>query len=434
MQRMQRGFGKLRPRAADDSQITVLLQEFENADKMLAKIIESTKAWRESWIAILTVQHRVVNEFRTIYAPIVGAAPEHGSSHEAVLTSPEQLQRIENLYGICEELKQDLMGELNSLDHDRYQGRVDAARKKGSKDPSAVTKAEQDLAKVTDEYNAIDDTLRAVLPKIITGAFNLLPSLLTAQIVAQNTILAQYYTLFHNFCEEEGFPSPPPPMEDVILTWKAEYYPVQEQIEKGISCIANGKAVRQPMHLEDGTTVRRPSTQNRIQSGKPAVSPGRSLPPPSPQLYPVSRTPSVASTAMASSAANDEVESVTWSEPQTDYLTPVSRQNSHVMSFSPAGPNTDYFARDRMPSSSSISSAISQKKKPPPPPPRSPSSQGIWVKALYDFAGQGAGDLEFREGDRIKVLKKTESTDEWWEGELRGVKGSFPANYCQLLA
>ena len=78
--------------------------------------------------------------------------------------------------------------------------------------------------------------------------------------------------------------------------------------------------------------------------------------------------------------------------------------------------------------------AVAMKKKPPPPPPkRTPSTQGIWVKALYDFQGQGKGDLVFREGDRIKVVKKTESTDDWWEGELKGVQGSFPANYCQAV-
>ena len=55
----------------------------------------------------------------------------------------------------------------------------------------------------------------------------------------------------------------------------------------------------------------------------------------------------------------------------------------------------------------------------------------VTVTAMYDFAGQSAGDLAFREGDLIRVLKKTGSTDEWWEGELNGVKGSFPANYVQ---
>ena len=62
--------------------------------------------------------------------------------------------------------------------------------------------------------------------------------------------------------------------------------------------------------------------------------------------------------------------------------------------------------------------SIAAKKKPPPPipPKRMPSSQGFWVTALYEFAGQGHGDLAFREGDRIKVVKKTDSIDDWWQG------------------
>lgn len=52
-----------------------------------------------------------------------------------------------------------------------------------------------------------------------------------------------------------------------------------------------------------------------------------------------------------------------------------------------------------------------------------------YVTAIYDFEAQQAGDLEFRKGDRIRIVKKTGSTADWWEGELRGVQGSFPANY-----
>jgi amphiphysin len=39
--------------------------------------------------------------------------------------------------------------------------------------------------------------------------------------------------------------------------------------------------------------------------------------------------------------------------------------------------------------------------------------------------------LSFREGDRIRVVKKTESSQDWWQGEIGGVQGSFPANYCK---
>lgn len=68
-----------------------------------------------------------------------------------------------------------------------------------------------------------------------------------------------------------------------------------------------------------------------------------------------------------------------------------------------------------------------RKRSPPPPPPRRE-----WVTALYDFDGLNEGDLQFKEGDRIKVVRKTESTMDWWQGELNGVAGSFPANYCRL--
>lgn len=59
------------------------------------------------------------------------------------------------------------------------------------------------------------------------------------------------------------------------------------------------------------------------------------------------------------------------------------------------------------------------------------ASNVLFVTALYDFEGQGEGDLSFKEGDKIKIVEKSESTDDWWEGELRGVKGSFPANYVK---
>lgn len=118
--------------------------------------------------------------------------------------------------------------------------------------------------------------------------------------------------------------------------------------------------------------------------------------------------------------------SSTPSSASTPFLTPssVSHQNQ----------GSDYFSRERKASTSSGTFSVSGKKKPPPPPPkkRAPSFQGEIVTAMYDFAGQGSGDLSFREGDRIKVVKKTGSTDDWWEGEVNGVLGSFPANYVKL--
>jgi len=109
---------------------------------------------------------------------------------------------------------------------------------------------------------------------------------------------------------------------------------------------------------------------------------------------------------------------------------------SHQSSLTPRTPTTPYGALSHATSTASLASAAAAaagKKKPPPPPPkRKPSSlQQDYVVALYDFRGSEQGDLPFREGDRIRVVKRTESTDDWWDGELNGRKGSFPANYCK---
>lgn len=83
-------------------------------------------------------------------------------------------------------------------------------------------------------------------------------------------------------------------------------------------------------------------------------------------------------------------------------------------------------------SSAGTMSAIAAKKKPPPPPLKPKPKHlddSVYVTALYTFQGQAAGDLSFKEGDKIKVTRKTDSVDDWWEGELDGRKGEFPANY-----
>lgn len=38
MQRVQRKFGKLLPRTADESQVALLLKDFDDADKMLERV------------------------------------------------------------------------------------------------------------------------------------------------------------------------------------------------------------------------------------------------------------------------------------------------------------------------------------------------------------------------------------------------------------
>lgn len=239
-------------------------------------------------------------------------------------------------------------------------------------------------------------------------------------------------------------------MVDVVAAWDNEFRPAQSDIETGLACVAGGKAVKQSMKLEDrqpsgtltGLNIRNGYAQrkasNQSNNGlRPSVSPARSeqSEPPSP-VYDRRPSPNLETRPRISSVPSQS--SLALAIPNYNHSTNISPSPSELYApqmHAPAGPRGDYFSRDRnATSSSAMASAAAMKKKPPPPPPkRVPSSQGFWVTALYDFKGQGQGDLVFHEGDRIKVVKKTESTDDWWEGELKGVQGSFPANYCQAV-
>lgn len=251
----------------------------------------------------------------------------------------------------------------------------------------------------------------------------------------QNTLLAQYYTTLHNYCTEEGIPSPTPLAQDIVGEWDRDFKRIKEEVES-INTIARGKAVHAPMELGDdaasrrgsslpglnlrnGLSVRKSDAQNtqNTQNSLPSLgrlggkfSAGVS------RISPSGRTPA-SSQSLESHREHDES--------GADRYSPSA--NSSTTSYSPAGPVRDYFQGQ---DSQSVMAA--KKKAPPPPPKRIQSSNEQWVTALYTFAGQESNDLAFQEGDRIRVLKRTDSTDDWWDGELRGVRGRFPANYVEL--
>lgn len=50
----------------------------------------------------------------------------------------------------------------------------------------------------------------------------------------------------------------------------------------------------------------------------------------------------------------------------------------------------------------------------------------VFILRLYLIIFQTDGDLSFNAGDRIELVEKTESAEDWWTGRLNGVQGVFP--------
>ena len=325
----------------------------------------------------------------------------------------------------------------------------------------------------------------------MTATFSIIPPLLSAMVLAQNRLLGLYYTTLHNYCQEFNFPSPPPPMEDVIDTFMADFEPAKTEIES-IPCVATGKTARQQLRVPDdsSSTHSRPSSvgeHSPRRSASGLIQSGAATIPPRPNRVPSAPIPAMSSPATQS---RPSVSSHFSSSTSRDHLAPTdfttaSRLGQGQTSPRPVSPSAvrgaDYFSR-RVSTSTTASTqslsttnsaagapaaaaplsnvtntnyhpsaatgasnaianmgasavaAAASKKKPPPPPPKKKfgmQQPDEFVIAQYTFNGQGEGDLSFREGDRIRIVKKTATDQDWWVGELDGVRGSFPANYCR---
>lgn len=282
----------------------------------------------------------------------------------------------------------------------------------------------------------------------------------------QNRLLGLYYTTLHSYCEEFRFPSPPPPMEEVVTLWNGAFGPIRSEIET-ISFIARGKCMQhgqQPASTRNGNSFpQRPSPLNgtRRSTTAPGLISGpqaRTLRTPSMPLDHGRRTPSpsppssnstvrsriadysnatdfttasilggaaVLSRSTTASGTPTSLQNRTQTQHQlrqdsfssSSYFPPVRNQNHQQQqqhqSLSVTAPTNGPAATA---AAATAAAAVLGKKKPPPPPPKRIATNGLddWVVAQYDFTGQGSGDLSFREGDRIRVVKRTETDQDWY--------------------
>jgi hypothetical protein len=73
----------------------------------------------------------------------------------------------------------------------------------------------------------------------------------------------------------------------------------------------------------------------------------------------------------------------------------------------------------------------SPKPKPPPiaPKPKFGAAKALGADqavAKFTFEGEQSGDLSFKKGDVITILKRTENETDWWTGRVGGKEGIFP--------
>jgi amphiphysin len=320
-----------------------------------------------------------------------------------------------------------------------------------------LARHEVELERSTHAYQLADEILRDRLPKLNAATFSILPHLLANQIVLQNNLIGNLYTVLHQYSHDQGYPDPPPEPEEVIPLFEASFTSLRKEMESEFTLLKTGKAVQQPMRLPDkGDTLTGLGLRNKVIPGRrvssheavPTITrtgarPSTTLQSPDENGGPplnLSSKPSYSSLSATKPkiGSNSNSNSPHLGTPSLDHWGRRTSTASHDSSVSNGtNGNADYFTGISKIRSNGSNGATSPnpaagKKKPPPPPPKKIGSfHSEYVTAMYDFDSHTAGDLSFREGDRIRVVKKTESSQDWWQGEIGGVQGSFPANYCK---
>jgi len=99
---------------------------------------------------------------------------------------------------------------------------------------------------------------------------------------------------------------------------------------------------------------------------------------------------------------------------------------------SSSGVNRSYTSRDD--GVHGIPGTMSSVTKPKPPPPIAPKPKFAQSKpvaadqavAKFTFEGEQDGDLSFKKGDIITILKRTDNETDWWTGRVGAREGIFP--------
>jgi hypothetical protein len=98
-------------------------------------------------------------------------------------------------------------------------------------------------------------------------------------------------------------------------------------------------------------------------------------------------------------------------------------QKPYIPTSSASGGGSPYSGRSPAPPPAYGSPAGGPAHRAPPPPPPLRGPKPTTALALYDFSGEQADDLSFKQGDVITIVEKSDSQNDWWTGKAGGRQG-----------
>ncbi|KAH9917360.1 BAR-domain-containing protein [Epithele typhae] len=407
---------------SSDPEFDDYANRFESIEKATEKLLKDSKGYSEAVANLFTNAVDFGTHWATIFHPLGGeyglesrhpeAEPTiaHVDSYAAVMEDLKssvvpELELIESrvvgpikeFQGILKAIRKSITKRQHKLvDFDRHNNSLSKLRDKKDKslsDEKNLFKLEQDFEIASNEYDFINTAMKNELPRFLIQAAQFIDPLFHSFYYMQLNIFYLLLDKLNGFAEGKYDVSIP--AAQIASDYEGRRSDALERVE----------ALNITSRI---LSTSRMVQANRSASGNSTLSPSGST---------LGRATSTASTASAASRSPSSFKKAL--PPPSPTLTP----SAAPPPYSPS------------PSGSSFGAAAVAKKAPPPPPPLKPKPKAApavqYVVALYDFAAQADGDLDFRAGDRIEVVERTESTEDWWTGKLHGRQGVFPGNYVQ---
>ncbi|GAA5961939.1 hypothetical protein JCM8115_001617 [Rhodotorula mucilaginosa] len=381
-----------------DAETNEIVRRFAGLEEYTAKLVKDTSAFRDAVATMLTSQTGFATAFTTLFSPLQGETSLTATHPyaETTLRNIDQYQEfmVELREAIEPEIElvdarvtaplkeyQELLKKIRKtitkrehklVDYDRHNNSYNKLKDKKEKslsDEKNLFKYEQELELATQEYEHYNGMLKAEIPQFLALSSSFIAPIFQTFYFIEVGIL---YTL----------------LEKMQSFTTSTYGPD-----------AVGVDGLETMHYE-----RMGDVAERIDA-----------------LTITKRFVSTAKFMSAHRAGSDTASTYSSSS--------LGRSSSYAR----PGASLDAAAPPAYAPPAATSPGLAGKRPPPPPPPPGggASKKKEFVTALYDYEAQAAGDLSFRAGDRIELVKRTESDQDWWTGRLDGREGQFPANYTQ---
>ncbi|EJD55053.1 BAR-domain-containing protein [Auricularia subglabra TFB-10046 SS5] len=392
------------------------------------KLLKDAKLFTENVMGLLHAGQGFATHFAAVFHPIAGEYDLVGKNPAAALTiknvdgyqaameelhatlGPE-LELIESrVVGPVKEFKEVLKQIRKSItkrdhklvDYDRFNNSLTKLRDKKEKtlnDEKNLFKLEQDFEVAANDYDFWNSTMKAELPRFMTLSTQFIDPLFHSFFYMQLNI---FYLMMEKL---QGF-------TDGKFSTAMSGDEIAAEYEE-----RRGDAVERVEALS--ITHRILSTSRMMQQHRAEGGTGSSM----------ARAPSMASTASSASRGVPPSRANTVAG-STFKKAPPPPPGSHHSSA--AAPPPPYTPPSNGAGQAAAMAAATKRAPPPPPGPKpKPKPEIKYVVALYDFEAQADGDLSFKTGDRIELLEKTASSEDWWTGRVNGQKGVFPGNYVQ---